>query len=314
MISAYQLFSLIVLYQFGTTVIFGFASDAGRDAWVAAALSSLLGAGLICGYALLTKLNGHSSLVSWFTRNFGIWAGTPIAWLYPLLFLYDGARVICDLKFLLPLTLLPATPPWFFLLAFMLVVIYLLDAGAQVLFRMAGILLPVLLVFILLEALLLWVSGSLHLSYVRPVLGQGFGKVLSSVWPLGITQTYGETIEIAVLWHLMKKESRLGLISIGATLFAAMFIVLFDILAVTALGERLFQEMIFPAFTILKLSRIADFLENLDALGALYFMCTAFIKLSVHLLTAVLCIRELLQTKSYTPVIWTCAAASSLWP
>ena len=32
MISPYQLFSLMVLYQFGTTVIFGFASGAGRDA------------------------------------------------------------------------------------------------------------------------------------------------------------------------------------------------------------------------------------------------------------------------------------------
>jgi spore germination protein KB len=109
-ISPYQLFSLIVLFQFGTTVIFGFASGAGRDAWISTSVSSLLGALLIAGYATITKLNGYISLVGCFRKRFGRWVGTPLAWLYPLLFIYELARGISDLKFLVPLTLLPKRP------------------------------------------------------------------------------------------------------------------------------------------------------------------------------------------------------------
>lgn len=293
MISPYQLFSLMVLFQFGTTVIFGFASGAGRDAWIAASMSFLVGALLIAGYAAITKLNGSVSLVGWFRRRLGTWLGTMLAWVYPVAFIYDAGRGISDLKFLLPLTLLPETPPWFFTAAFMMVVVYVMYAGIEVLCRVAGVLLPVLIVFILLETVLLAASGSLRADYLQPILGEGVGRVAANVWPIGITQTYGQSIEMAAFWVMLNKRGHLGKISVGATLFAGLFIALFDLLAIAALGEHVFKEMIFPAFTILKLSSIADFLENLDALGALYFMCTVFIKMSVHLFAAFLCIREL---------------------
>ncbi|MDF2964286.1 MAG: spore gernimation protein [Paenibacillus sp.] len=308
-ISPYQLFALTVLFQFGTTVIFGFASGSGRDAWLTASLSSILGAALIAVYVVITKLNGYDSLVGWYRKRFGRWLGTPLAWLYPQLFIYDAARGISDLKFLVPLTILPKTPPWFFTAAFILVVVYVLYAGIEVLCRIAGVLLPVLILFILLESVLLWASGSLHSDYLKPMLGEGFGRVGEQIWPIGITQTYGESIEMAVFWFMLNKRGHLLKISLGATLFASFFIVLFDLLAITALGEHIFKEMIFPAFTILKLSSIADFLENLDALGALYFMCTAFIKISVHMIAAVLCIRELTAASGDSIAIWITAVS-----
>ena len=42
-ISNYQLFALIVLFQVGTTIIFGLASSAGRDAWIAVIISAIFG-------------------------------------------------------------------------------------------------------------------------------------------------------------------------------------------------------------------------------------------------------------------------------
>jgi len=38
-----------------------------------------------------------------------IWAGIPIPWLYPLLFLFDRTN-LGDLKFLVPTTILPRQP------------------------------------------------------------------------------------------------------------------------------------------------------------------------------------------------------------
>lgn len=303
-ISSYQLFSLIVLFQFGTTIIFGFGADSGRDAWITLSISFLLGSLLIAGYATISRLNDFVSLVGLFPKWFGKWFGTPIAWLYPLFFIYTAARVICDLKFLLPLTLLPLTPAWFFIGTLILLILYLMFAGVEVLFRIAGMLLPVIILFILLETIVLWASGSLHGDYLRPLLAEGFGRVSKNVWPVGITTTYGECFVMGVFWCLLNKKEYLGRVSVGATLFAGLFTVLFNVLAITALGEYIFRIMVFPAFTILKLSRVASFMDNLEILGAISFMCSAFIKISVYLIAAVLCIRDLTYAANDRIAIW----------
>ncbi|WP_158299243.1 GerAB/ArcD/ProY family transporter [Paenibacillus antri] len=308
--TGYQLFSILVLFQFGTTVIFGFAAGAGRDAWITAAGSALLGCVLIAGYAGITKLTGYVSLVQWFRGGFGSWIGVPLAWLYPLLFIYDAARILTDLEFLVPLTLLPATPPWFFLAAILAVALYLMFSGVEVLGRIAGVLLPILVLFSLLEAVLLIASKSFHPEYFFPILGEGWGRVFTGIWPLGITQTYGESIEMAVFWHLLNKKERLPTVGIAATLFAGLFIVLFDVLGIAAMGEHLFMEMIFPAFTILNLSSVAGFLENLNALGAMYFLCTSFVKMAVHLIAAAMCIQELTAAANSGAAIWLSAGSA----
>jgi spore germination protein KB len=88
-ISLSQLFTLTVFFQIGTTIIFGFGASAGRDAWIVTIISFILGSIAIGIYLILMKLHPGLTLVEWFPAQFGKWIGTPIAWLYPLLFLYE---------------------------------------------------------------------------------------------------------------------------------------------------------------------------------------------------------------------------------
>jgi len=308
-LSGYQLFAMIVLFQLGTTVIFGFAAGSGRDAWLAGIGSVAVGSALVAGYAGITKLTGYVSLTQWFRRAFGPF-GVPLAWLYPLLFIYDGARILKDMSFLVPSTLLPYTPHWVFNAAFLVVVVYLIFSGIAVLGRVAGALLPVLVLFSVLETGLLFASDSLHIERFLPIVGEGWGRIAESVWPIGITQTYGESIEMAVFWHLLHRKKGLTAIGVTATWFAGAIIVLFDSLAIASLGEHLFMELIFPDFMILNLSSVAGFLENLNALGAMYFLCTAFVKITIHLYAAAVCIRELTAAEKDTAAVWVSAGAA----
>ncbi|WP_114496870.1 GerAB/ArcD/ProY family transporter [Fontibacillus phaseoli] len=66
----------------GTTVIFGFASEAGRDAWLASAISAVLGACLMLVYLFIFKATGGLTLVEWFPSVFGKWWGTLFSWLF----------------------------------------------------------------------------------------------------------------------------------------------------------------------------------------------------------------------------------------
>lgn len=296
-ISKYQLFAMLVVFQLGSTIIFGFAASAGRDAWITTIISTILGALIVLLYMLIYKLSGGLTLVEWFPALLGKWVGIPLAWLFPLIFIYDGARMVTDIRFLFPVTILHATPNWVIGVSFLLVVVYALFAGLEVMSRLATLFLPIILFTMTLEVFLLLFSNRIHLANLLPAAGEGWERIWKGVWPLGLMQTYGESIEFAMFWVYVKNQKRLSWTIVGACLVSGAFITLLDVLDVACMGEGVFRQMMYPSFSLLKLSNIADLLENLDAIGVMYLMLTAFSKLSLHLFAALFCLRKLLSVQ-----------------
>ncbi|WP_410514879.1 endospore germination permease [Paenibacillus sp. BR2-3] len=308
-ITNYQLFSLTALFQIGTSSIFGFAAGAGKDAWISIAISTFLGSIIIAMYIILMRLQPGLTLVEWFPAQFGRWIGTPISWLYPLIFIYDAGRGVADLSYLIPSTLLPKTPPIVIVGLFMLVILYGVYYGIQLLGNMAGLFLPIILFLLIIEAIMLFASRVVHLTYLQPVLDLGWGRIWDAVWPVGITQSFAETIEFAMLWTLVKQKERIMKTTLLATISAGIFLAIFDCLAVTVLGESTFQRSIFPLYTLIQQIEISDFIENMDVIGILYITVNAFFKISLHIMVATLAIQKLtyIQNKQFIllPVVLT---------
>ncbi|QAY65869.1 GerAB/ArcD/ProY family transporter [Paenibacillus protaetiae] len=304
-VSKYQIFTLMTVFQLGSTIIFGFAADAGRNAWISTLISSVLGMCIVLLYWSIFHLSGGLSLVEWCPALLGKWIGIPLAWLFPLVFLYDSARIVSDIRFLFPITILHGTPNWLIAITFLLVILYVLFSGYEVLARMSGFFFPLILLSLLLEIVLLFFSGRIHLPNLLPVLGEGWGKVWQTVWPSGLMQTYGESIEFAMFWGFVAQKKQLPFTVAGACILSGLCITLLDVLAITGMGEHVFQQMMYPSFALLKLSNVVDLLENLDAIGVSYLTLTAFTKLTLHLFAAVYCIRKLLAAAGDKAIILT---------
>lgn len=302
-ISSYQLFTLVFLYEIGSTIIFGFASSAGRDAWISVLISTFIGVIINIVYYIIFKLNRRSNLIGWFLAQFGIWIGTPIAYVYALEFIYDGSRGLADLEILLPSTILPKTPVLVIEFIFIFVITYALISGIEVIARLGEIFFPTIIFIFIIEVILICNSNMLNIQYIRPVLGKGWGNVWKAVWPLGITQTFGQTIEFTMLWPLVKKPEKIIKITTIATILAGVFIAFFDILSIMALGENTFSNSNFPLYRLIRLISVGDFIENLDAIGVIYFLTTAFFKASIHFFCATQAIEQLTFAKNkYMPI------------
>jgi len=297
-LSNYQLFTITVLFQTGTTVIFGFSSAAGRDAWISVLLSALLGSMAILLYLALMRMHPGLTLVEWYPRQFGRWIGTPIAWMYPLLLIYDAGRGLGDLRDLIPTTILPMTPPEVILGIFILAVAYVLFCGIESLGRLGEVWLPVLLVALILELILIFSSDIVYIEKLQPMAGQGWGRIWNTVWPLGITQTFGETIGLAMIWPLVKQPEKIMRTTMAATLLVGFFIALLDAIAIAVLGEATFSRSIYPLYVLIQQIDIADFIQNLDALGVMYFLTTTFFKISIHLFGAIYGFQKLMHVKN----------------
>lgn len=293
-ISITQLFMLSLLFQIGSSVIFGFASGAGRDAWLATLISTGIGASLIFLYLTLMRLQPGLTLVEWFPAQFGRWLGTPIAWFYPLVFLYNSSRTLGDIKDLIPTTILPDTPSLIIVGVFIIAIAYALFSGIEVIARLAEMILPVILVLFLIEIILIFGSDTVHIERLQPVLGEGWSRVWGAVWPVGIQQSFGEMLEFAMIWTLVKQPERIMKTTLLATVIYGIILSTFDALAVLTFGEGIFSTSTYPLYRLVKVISVADFLENLDALGILYFMGTAFFKVTLQMYGAIRGIQQLL--------------------
>ncbi|RJX40455.1 spore gernimation protein [Paenibacillus pinisoli] len=297
-ISRHQLLAVSIIYQIGTTIIFGFASGAGRDSWLAVLISTMLGLAIIMVYVSVTQLNPGLTYIECYPKQFGKWLGTPIAWLHPLLFLYIAGRIVADINNLVPSTILPGTPPWSILTIFMIVIGYSLFLGLKVMGRLAEIILPLLGIIYIAEVVLIISSGVVDLDNLFPLLDKGWNRVWKVVWPLGVIQSYGESLALAMVWTSVRPKGRVGRTMVLSTLLAGSFIAFTDAMAISVFGEEIFKRATYPMYALIQAINVADFITQLDATGVLYFCFMAFLKTFIYLYAAVRSIQKLTYAQS----------------
>lgn len=308
-ISNYQLFAITFIFQLGTTIIFGFGSSAGRDAWIGELISCGVGVFIILIYMALMKLNPGLTLVQWFPVQFGRWIGTPISVLYPLMFIYVGGRIIADVRDMVSTALLSDTPYILTAGLFAIILAYCVYGGIESVSRLGEIFLPIVLILFVVEVILLFGSDVLHFHYLQPAFEKGWRPIQKAVFPAGITQSFGETLVFAMFWTQAKQPGKVMKITLIATILSGVMITCFDVLAIMAFGT-LFSGFLYPLYTLLSVISVGEFIENLQMFGVLYFLMTALLKCVVLILAAVTGIQQITKMKSYRALVLpACATA-----
>lgn len=287
-ISQYQLFVLTVFFQIGTNIIFGFGATAGRDSWIVTLVSLLLGLLVIGVYLTLAHYNRGLTLVEWFPAQLGKWIGTPIAWLYPLLFLYEVGRILNDVKYLTTTIILIETPLTAIIILFILAVAYLQFCGIEVLARIGEIFFPYFLGMLFVVILLILVSDVLKVENLLPVLNNGWNPILHSSFPLGASQGFAQTLELAMIWSIVQASHKeVVRTTLLATLCSGVIILVIVLMMISGIGEYFYKTESFPMFALVSKVNIGGIIKNLDVFGVLLFIISSFFKISLHMFFAI---------------------------
>ncbi|MEF2968688.1 endospore germination permease [Paenibacillus sp. M1] len=308
-ISNYQLFVVTFIFQLGTTIIFGFGGLAGRDAWLGALSSCCLGVIVILIYTALSRMNPGLTLVQWFPAQFGRWIGTPLAFIYPLMFIYLVGRITADVRDMVSTTLLENTPHFIITAVFAFIIAYCVYGGIEIVSRLGEMFLPIVLFIFIIEVILLFGSGVLNIHNLLPIFEDGWEPVFKVAFPSGVTESFGETLALAMFWPNTKHPEKVTKITILATILSGLMITCFDVLAILVFGD-MFSGLLYPLYTLLSVISIGKFIENLQLLGVLYFYMMALLKSIVLMLSALTGIQQLTKMKSYRVlIIPACAVA-----
>ncbi|MED3793189.1 GerAB/ArcD/ProY family transporter [Niallia alba] len=282
-LSLTQIFTMIINFLLGSSIVVGVGIDAKRDAWLVVLIGMFIGLIIMSFYLYLMSLLPGKNIYQIIEYCFSRKVAVLFALVYLSYFIYISSRVIRDFGELITSAILPATPIEFTILMLMLVIGYILYLGIEVLGRTAEIFSPYMFVFILLLFIFLYAGEKINLTNVQPILSSGIKPILKSAIPSIIAFPYGELIAFTVIFaHIgdFKITRRVCLISV----FVASLILLSSVfLIIATLGENTATRANFPLLIAARLVSIGEFLERIDVLVVFIMMLGILIKSSVFL-------------------------------
>jgi spore germination protein KB len=196
--------------------------------------------------------------------------------------MYIGARNLREAGDLLISASYDNTPLYVIHFAMISAVIYVLNKGVEVFFRLAEIYIIITIILGAIGSAAVVFSGIMDLTNLLPIQGEGWGEIFKAAYPHILLFPFGELVVFTTILprlNNMRSARKTGIIAI---MISGGLLSMTHALQVAVLGADIYGRAAFPLFTTISLVSIADFLQRLDAIVMLTLIIGVFFKMSVY--------------------------------
>ncbi|MFD2444553.1 GerAB/ArcD/ProY family transporter [Bacillus sp. CGMCC 1.16607] len=279
-ISLWQLFILILLFNLGSSIVLNLGTEAKNNAWISILIACAAGLLLVFIYYQLLSWYPKQNLFEIIEACFGKWLGRLFSTLYIVNFFLLASFVLRDFGELMVSTIYTRTPIEFIHLTMIIVILYILTLGIEVLGRAAEIFIPYALLFLLFVGLGIIFSGEFDIENLFPILGDGLMPVLKPVYPVLLNFPFGEFITFMVIIPYVSNIRYARKVGISAYLLSGIILAYSAILQIAALGI-LKDRANFPLLSAAREISLLHFIERIDLLIVFIMMLGIVVKVSV---------------------------------
>lgn len=298
-INAYQLYCLLVLFEFGTALLVPLGMDVRQDAWIAILLGGMGGLLLFGLYVYLFRQYPQLPLTGYLPKILGKYIGWPLGFLYVVFFIYAGARDLRDVGSLLIASVYDRTPLFVLNLLVLFAAAYVIRKGIEVMARTGEIMTASIFAFGLLGVPLVLFSNIMDVHLLLPVLGEGWKPVLTTA----LTQTwmfpFGETICFTMLLPYLNKPNLAFKTGAAGIAVSALVLSLTISMEITILGAVLTSRSTFPLLAAISKVNIGDFIQHVDALAVFTLIVNNFFKVGLFYYAAAVGTADLFRFPKY---------------
>jgi len=288
-ISPFQFFSILVLFQFGTTLVVNLGLEAGRDAWIAVLIGMVIGMLVFSLNAYLYTAFPDKQPVEYYRLLLGKYVGSLVGLVYAVFFMFSASRDLVDGGLLVMASAaLRETPLLIVNLLMIMAVAYVLHQGLEVLARTATIFLVIMFLIGLFSGIVILFSGIIDLQLLLPVMGEGFQPILQSVLKKNIHFPFGELICATVLFPAVnhtKNGVKAGLLAILVT---GVILAHVSLITISVLGADITERAVFPLLTMMGKVEISEFIERTQILIVMVLIIGVFFKISLYYYAALI--------------------------
>jgi spore germination protein KB len=273
--------------------------DAGRDGWLPVFIAYCIAT--IVGLALLDlgRRFPAKTFIQYLPIVLGKVPGKLAGLAYILSWWLITSLIIREIMELIRL-FLPFTPPLAIITLMALLVVYAMRKGFEVYARTAEIFVIFMICLII---LILGLNFSnFTFKNLTPVLANGFGPVLKSLW---VQIPYAlETILFMALWLPCLNEHRDGhrAVLLGMPV-AGIILTIFVAANIAFSGVALTSRLIFPVFYMSRYILIGNFLMGMEAVFMVLWLISSYLEILVFNYPSVVGLAQWLNLKKYQPLI-----------
>jgi|Deesub1362A_J573_1020465.scaffolds.fasta_scaffold00029_85 spore germination protein KB len=272
--------------------------EARQDAWLSVMLVTLFGLAAGDIIARLGRRFPGQTVIEYSQVLLGRIPGRLVGLTLVGLFICLNAFIIREFGELLVIHFMPETPLVVFVASTILVAVYVVRHGLEVLARVNDIFLPVVIIMLLFLVLL--VIPELHpAANLLPVLENGFNPVARGAVPAGVF--FAATFVMLMLIPYMSQPRQARRVIARAVLTVGAFQLLIVLVVISTLGP-LTANKLFPALILAREIDIAAFITNLDPLILLSWIAGGLIKVAVFHYCATLATAQVFGVRNYGPV------------
>ncbi|MBM7663620.1 spore germination protein KB [Solibacillus kalamii] len=281
-ISTYQLFVLIFLLEIGSAILVPLAIEAKQDAWLAVLIGLAGGCCLFWIYHSLYSYYPEIPLTEYIQQILGSFLGKVLAFFYVLYFMYIAARVLRDFGEMLIIVFYPQTPLFIMNVLMVLVVVYTISKGIEVIARTGELLFIIMMLIGISGTVLIIISGIIEISNLEPMLEEGIKPVIKTAFTQTLFFPFGEVIVFAMVLPYLNQKSKAmktGLLGLG---LSGLIIALIMAMNISVLGVNLISRSHFPLLSTIQTIEFAGFLQRLDITFMLSTVIGGFFKISMY--------------------------------
>jgi len=298
-ISNFQLSVLIVGFVFGSSVIISPGGGAGHDGWIAVAIGLMEGLLIAWIFTALAKQFKDKTIIEINSLIYGKILGKCISVLFIWYLFHLGALVLTNYMHFFNLQIYPATPKTVELLLLMLVCASTVGRGIEVLARLSIILVPLTTLLIISDTFLL--IPHIDLSNLMPILDVPIGKLLLASHGAA-SFPFAETAAFLMVLAFVDKPEK-GPSAVFRGLLIAGFILIIVVARNAAVLGQMAEITIYPTYLAAQVIDIGDILTRLEVVVGINLITMGFIKISVLFYGTVLGLAQILNLRSYRPII-----------
>ncbi|MGX2958645.1 GerAB/ArcD/ProY family transporter [Peribacillus sp. JNUCC 23] len=286
-ISVYQLFGLIVLFELGSALLVPIAIEAKQDAWLAILLGTAGGFFLYLVYYGLFHYYPDILPTEYMQKIVGKPFGKLLAFLYTLYFMYLAARILRVFGEILITFAYPRTPLFILNALFLVVIIYTIRKGIEVVVRTGELFFVILFLLAISGFMLIVISGLIDLHNLQPVLEEGMLPAVKTVLTRTLYFPFGEVIIFTMILPYLNQSKKAKLTGVYAIGLSGLTLALIAVLNISVLGINLTTRSQFPLLSTIQTIQIGGFLERLDVYFMLFLILGGFFKISLFFYGAV---------------------------
>ncbi|MEM5015016.1 endospore germination permease [Metabacillus indicus] len=294
-ITPYQVFSLMVLFLLGSTVVVGLSLDAEEEAWLVNSAATTAGIVIYFFYIWILRIDPRrKTFLEILKTSFGKWIGKCFIGLYAVYFLYIGMRVVKDFEFFISTVLFYNIETWVIGFVFVMLAGYACILGLEAIARVSELLFFGSILMIAVTVLITVLNPVFEWTNVLPLIKPDWKSAVSSVFPAKVTFPFGEMVAFLMIFPAVNNQSYLLKKGWLAVVFSGLIIIAITESIIGMLGAKVAVYFSYPLIKSIETIDLLDFFQHIEILSVIVFFFVGFIKVVIFCYASIKSLSELM--------------------